>query len=97
MFQCDEVLIKLRKLNTHKKCGALNLVDEQCFPGNRAFQFGDTYFITYSGKKCELNRHLKGSNIRDRQKGFRLYFFWDDDTKQVIVGSLPEHLTTQAS
>jgi hypothetical protein len=37
--------------------------------------------------------HLKnGGNTRDPMRCLRIYFFWDDDEQQVVVGSLPAHL-----
>lgn len=70
----------------------LGLEDSEPFTGTRAAQVGDSYFVEFGGKKRYLERHLKGSNSRDERYGFRLYFFWDDDTDQVVVGSLPSHL-----
>ena len=70
----------------------LGLEDSEPFTGSRAAQVGDSYFVEFGGKKRYLERHLKGSNSRDERYGFRLYFFWDDDTDQVVVGSLPSHL-----
>jgi hypothetical protein len=75
----------------------LGLEDSATFGGTRAAQFGDEYFVMFAGKKRELDRHLKGSNSRDERFGFRLYFFWDEQSRQVVVGWLPNHLSTDAS
>lgn len=75
----------------------LGLEESASFTGARAREQGDEYFVDYAGRRRELDRHLKGSNSRDSRFGFRLYFFWDDDTQQVVVGSLPTHLSTRAS
>jgi len=72
----------------------LHLEEAPCFTGTGAGQEGDTYFVDFGGRRRELDRHLKGSNSRDPRYGFRLYFFWDDETEQVVVGSLPNHLDT---
>ena len=58
---------------------------------------GARIFVEFGGRRCELDRHLKGRNSRDPRLGFRLYFFWDDDTEQVVVGWLPNHLETRAT
>ncbi len=71
------------------------LSDEASFGGHRAGEQGDTYYVNFGGRKRELDRHLKGSNSRDPRFGFRLYFLWDDETQQVVVGSLPNHLKTR--
>lgn len=75
----------------------LGLEESASFAGARAGEQGDEYFVNYAGRPRELDRHLKGSNSRDTRFGFRLYFFWDEDTQQVVVGSLPTHLSTRAS
>jgi len=75
----------------------LGLEDSGTFGGTRAGQFGDEYFLRHGGRRRELDRHLKGSNSRDERFGFRLYFFWDEQSEQVVIGSLPSHLTTGIS
>ncbi|MDA8459865.1 hypothetical protein M4R23_12015 [Acidovorax sp. GBBC 3332] len=52
----------------------------------------DQYSVIYGGARRPLDRHLKGSNSRDRRYGFRLYFFWDEEGEVVVVGWLPSHL-----
>lgn len=74
-----------------------NLVETSTFTGSRSGQYGDEYFVRHRGRKRELDRHLKGSNSRDPRFGFRLYFFWDDDNGEVVVGSFPNHLKTNIS
>ena len=75
----------------------LRLQDENTFPGNRATLQGDTYFVEFAGQRRLLERHLKGSNSRDPRHCFRLYYFWDDETKMIVVGSLPNHLPTEVT
>jgi hypothetical protein len=75
----------------------LGLEDSGTFGSTRAGEFGDEYFIRHGGRRRELDRHLKGSNSRDERYGFRLYFFWDEQNVQVVIGSLPSHLTTGIS
>lgn len=57
----------------------------------------ETYSVQYGGSRRALDRHLKGSDSRDRKYGFRLYFFWDDEGQVVVVGWLPSHLDNRAS
>lgn len=76
---------------------AEGLEESASFFGTRASQYGDEYFLDHGGRLRELDRHLKGSNSRDERFGFRIYFFWDESGKQVIIGWLPSHLTTEAS
>lgn len=75
----------------------LGLEDTPSIVAARAGEFSDEYSVTYNGRARTLERHLKGSSSREERFGFRLYFFWDDDSRQVVVGSFPAHLSTRAS
>ena len=73
----------------------LGLENTRCFAQkNKARNYGGAYFVKYQGETRELDMHLKGSNNRDGRLGFRLYYFWDDETSRVVVGYLPGHLKT---
>lgn len=85
------------KESYEKKCQELGITEEATFAGDRSGEEGDTYFVRYSGRRVELDRHLKKGNSRDPRYCFRLYFFWDERTQQAIVGWLPSHLTNRAS
>ena len=73
------------------------LKDEQTFAGSRAGEHGEAYNVEHGGRNRQLERHLKGSNARDERRGFRLYFFWNDSDREVVVGWLPNHLPTRIS
>ena len=77
--------------------GKLGLEESPSFSGARASEQGDEYFVQYKGQKRPLDHHLKRSNARNERYAFRLYFFWDEETRQVIVGWFPSHLTTRIS
>lgn len=78
-------------------CLDLNLEETQTFGGTRYGEHGDMYLVRYAGQSHLLNRHLKKGSTRDVRRCFRLYFFWDEDSEQAIVGSLPAHLDTRKS
>ncbi|HLH74303.1 MAG TPA: hypothetical protein VKX96_13530 [Chloroflexota bacterium] len=86
-----------RKRAYDDACRRLGLEESACFGGSRVGEEGDSYVIHFDGRKCLLNRHLKGSNDRDPRFGFRLYFFWDEGSEQVVVGWLPDHLPNRIS
>jgi hypothetical protein len=68
----------------------------ECSPtGGRAGEFPSDYFVTYRGWKTEIDMHLKGSNSRDPRYCFRVYFFWSDESKRVVVAWLPSHLESR--
>jgi len=86
--RCDEAFSNLGVRN--ERTGQEHLLREQ----------GDTFVIPWGPRKekRELAWHLKnGGNTRDPERCLRIYYFWDDETEQVVVGSLPGHLKTRAS
>lgn len=62
----------------------------------RAGEEGMTYYVKYplgSSTTRFLEMHLRsGGNSRDPHRCLAVYFFWDEDTQQVVVGWLPSHL-----
>jgi hypothetical protein len=58
----------------------------------RAGEQGDEYFVHYRGKRRPLEWHLKKGTSRDPSRDLRIYFFWDEEDEEVVVGSLPGHL-----
>lgn len=53
---------------------------------------GETYFVKWQGRKRRLDLHLRKGGGRDERYCLRIYFFWDDETRQPVVGWLPSHL-----
>ncbi len=78
-------------------CLNLNIEETQTFAGDGHGQHGDMYFVRYAGQRHLLNRHLKKGSTRDVRRCFRLYFFWNEDSEQAVVGWLPSHLETRKS
>ena len=84
-----------KKVIFDDECKKLGLSDEPTFTGVRWGEEGDTYLVRYAGRRCLLDRHLKKGTSKDERYCFRLYFFWDDESEQVVVGWLPSHLDTR--
>lgn len=61
----------------------------------RVGEQGDTYLISVDGRPRMLDRHLKKGTSKDQRHCFRLYFLWDEDSQQAVVGWLPSHLDTR--
>jgi hypothetical protein len=78
-------------------CNELGLEESGTISGERLGEQGDTYIVTYAGRRCILERHLKKGASKNQRICFRLYFFWDADGEQAIVGWLPSHLDTRAT
>lgn len=75
----------------------LNLDERPSFSGDRAGEEGDEYRIPWGKRNRFLDMHLKGNNSRDDRYCFRLYYFWDEEKKQVVVGSFPGHLANRVT
>ena len=86
-----------RKRAYEKACQELGLEETRSFSSTSFGEQGDTYFVNYAGQRRMLELHLKRGNSRESRHCFRLYFFWDDDAEQVVVGWLPSHLETRAT
>lgn len=61
----------------------------------RAGEQGDEYFVMIRGQKEFLEWHLKKGSSRIPTKDLRIYFFWDEEDEEVVVGYLPGHLDTR--
>lgn len=79
------------------KCKSLYLEDELAISDMSAGEQGDEYYITYNGKRKKFDKHLIKGDGRDPRKCLRIYYFWDNETSMVVVGSLPYHLNIRSS
>jgi len=77
------------------KAAALHLRFSGSIEKSRAGQEGEEYFVAYpfgSSHRRFLECHLRKGSSTDPRRCLAIYFFWDDDTRQVVVGWLPSHL-----
>lgn len=58
---------------------------------------GEDYFVRYGARRRFLDWHIVKGGGRDERYCLRIYFFWDDADKVVVVGSLPAHLSNSLS
>ena len=73
----------------------LGLEDRASITKSRAGEEGDAYYIRYpapSSSRQFLHSHLRKGTSRDERNCLAIYFFWDKDSSQVVVGWLPSHL-----
>lgn len=56
-------------------------------------QWKDQYFVPHRAKNEFLEWHLKRGSDKNEANTLRIYFFYDEDDQQVVVGHLPGHLT----
>lgn len=73
--------------------------DEEIEPGIRnAFCGGDSYEISWQGRRYQVDQHVKtGGNTRDPKRCLRIYYFWEPDQQQTVIDHLPAHRHTSAT
>lgn len=52
---------------------------------------GDSYIVDYRGRRVRVVSHLKRGNSSDPRRCLRIYWFWDDEARRVVIASLPAH------
>lgn len=64
----------------------------------RAGEQSEHYFIQYAGQRHFIDSHLrKNGNTRAPRRCLAIYFFWHDESEQIVVCSLPGHLPNAIS
>ncbi len=59
---------------------------------------GDSFECSWDGRTHTVDWHIKGgANTRDPRRCMRIYYFWDERTRQVVVASMPAHRRTAYS
>lgn len=87
-----------KRLTFERKCVDLGLENARTGDETRLREKGDEFLVPWGKGKQLLTWHLKnGGNTRDPTRCFRLYYFWDDESQQVVIGSMPGHLHTRAT
>ncbi len=58
----------------------------------------DSFEFEWQGKKHAVDWHVKnGGNTRDPSRCLRIYYFWDEQSQQSVIVSMPAHRRTEAS
>ncbi len=57
----------------------------------------ERYTVVYAGRRHTLDHHVCGSSSRDRARGFRCYFRWEEESRMALIGALPDHLDNSRS
>jgi len=76
----------------------LELSESFSISSERVGEQGDEYFVIYpagSARRRLLEMHLRKGTSHDPRHALRIYYFWDDETSQVVVGWLTSHLDTR--
>ena len=76
--------------------GDLRVSIEEGIPNDRCG--ADAFLFKWKDQNREVNWHIKsGGNTRDPRRCLRIYYFWDEIKRQVIVVSMPAHIRTAAT
>ncbi len=52
----------------------------------------DSFEHVWDGRRHTVSWHIKrGANTRDPRRCLRIYYFWDEQARQVVVASMPGH------
>jgi hypothetical protein len=81
-----------RRSEFDNACRLLALEEASCFRNKNDAKSFPEYYVIYKGEKRLMDRHLKYGISTDLREMFRVYFFWDDEDKVVVIGSMPDHL-----
>jgi hypothetical protein len=58
----------------------------------------DSFEFDWGSRKVWVEWHVKnGGNTRDPRRCLRIYYFWDEDSQQVVVATMPAHIRTGAT
>lgn len=82
------------------RCGELALRFGRSMTEVAAGQYESEYYVDYpvgSGLRQMLDFHLRKGSTKDDRLCLGIYFFWDEQARLVVVGSLPAHLKTSAT
>lgn len=53
---------------------------------------GDSFECSWGGRTHTVDWHIKrGANTRDPRRCLRIYYFWDEQARQVVVAAMPGH------
>ena len=75
----------------------LGVTDESCFARRDKARDRPEYAVQDGKFKRILYDHFKYGNSRSNAEQFRIYYAWDDEAKQLIVGKMPCHLPNDMS
>ena len=58
----------------------------------------DSFEFAWDGRRWDVEWHIKnGGNTRDPARCLRIYYFWDVDSQQVVIATMPAHARTGAT
>lgn len=59
---------------------------------------GDSFEFKWNGRNVLVEWHIKnGGNTHDPLRCLRIYYFWDEDSQNVVIATMPAHVRTGAT
>lgn len=86
---------KATKQETDERLRGIGMDISGSITPSRAGEQADRYFVNHSGRKVFLENHLKKGTSREPRYCMRIYFFFDEEISEVVVGWLPGHLNNR--
>ena len=79
--------------------GVGSIGDAEVEPGYWNSHCGsDAFDVTLQGRDYVVDWRIKsGGNTRDPRRCLRIYYFWDDISRQFVIAEMPAHRVTSAS
>lgn len=74
------------------RLAAIGMEDTPCFANRDDAKHFDGYSVVHNGVKRILYDHIKYGNGYDNANQIRIYYFWDETLKLLVVGKMPSHL-----
>lgn len=88
---------ELARSEFERECAELGVEVSPTGDETSLMRWREDYEVSWGKGRRLLDLHLKKGTSREPKNCLRIYFFWDDDGEQVVVGYLPGHLTTANS
>jgi hypothetical protein len=82
------------------RCAELEMRCSGSISEERAGEEGETYYVNFpphSSRKHFVESHLRKGTSTESRYCLAIYFFWHDETQQVVVAWLPSHLQNRLS
>lgn len=80
-----------------QKCAELGIEETITGSDSSLGEYKEDYYVKHHNKKMKLDRHIKKGVSRDARETMRIYFFWDSENSEIVIGSICQHLRTKNS
>jgi hypothetical protein len=78
--------------DARKKLTEIGMEDSACFVDRNEAKRTPGYSVQYERETAILSDHIKYGNGYDNANQIRIYYFWDDRRKRLVIGKMPSHL-----